>query len=454
MRDESNAGISHPRFIDLFCGAGGASCGAWQAGADLVAGVDADEDALATHDRNLPGEHIQHDLTDVDPSVLPTTDIAHLHGSPPCQGFSQGQGKRDPDDERNELVWTFVEWVDALRPKVVTMENVAGMATISDHFLGKLCGHGREGACQQTLGGDTAREQTATDGFASIGYTANWNLLNAADYGVPQTRERIFIVAIREDVEKPRGWFPAPTHQEHEWRTVRDAIGDLAHVPVGSNLTSQQNEAHQKAGRRPMHSVEDPARTIRCGTPPELHPDGGTVANHVAQDHEDRTREKFASLRWGEQGNGISNRRLHPNRPSPTICASRSAVPPVHYRGLAPNHEAVFPSNDVQEQMAGYDPGTTHGSVTERRLTADEPSFTVVAGHTQMIIGSDVREQQTPPADDCRRLTVREAARLQSFDDWFVFEGSKTSQLAQVGNAVPPRLMQHIFDHLRREVLA
>jgi len=362
------------RALDLFCGAGGASCGMWQAGADLVAGVDHNQDALETHAHNLPGEHIQHDLSDVDANILPSTDIDWIHGSPPCQGFSQAKGSRDETDERNELVWRFVEWVEAVRPAVVTMENVAGMQTISSTWMDRVVG-----------------------AFREAGYEARWRLVNMADYGVPQTRERIYVVAVRQDLDAPSRWFPRPTHAEtstttldgrqlDEWRTVREAIGDLVgDIPAGADLTSQQNERHQEEGRRPMHSVEEPARTIRCGTTPKVQTDGG-VSNHEPADHAAETVSWMQSLDVGYTGDSVTTRRLHPDRPSGTITKS-SSTPPVHY---------------VSE-------GT-------------------------------------------RRLTVREAARLQTFDDWFVFKGTKTKQIEQVGNAVPPRFQQHMTAHVR-EVL-
>lgn len=376
------------RAVDLFCGAGGASCGMWQAGAELVAGVDHDEDALATHSRNLPGEHIKHDLKIVRPNILPPVRIDWVHGSPPCQGFSQAGGKRDTADARNQLVWSFVEWVEAINPKVVTMENVAGMQTISSTWMDKVQG-----------------------AFRRAGYQTKWRNLNTADYGVPQTRERIYVVGVREDVPTPSQWFPSATHAEtatttltgerlEEWRTVRDAIGDLEHTTNGAT-----GEGVWRGSGLPSH-------TIGASSKHYLRADGGEVQNHVPQDHADETVAKFRSIKPGAMPNGMSTRRLHPDTPSPTICASPgAAVPPIHYGGgHVPKGVAENPSCTV----------TSRGRLRER-------------GHHESISDSDVR-----------RLTVREAARLQSFDDWFVFEGNKTEQYRQVGNAVPPRLQQHI----------
>lgn len=427
------------RVIDLFCGAGGASCGMWQAGAELIASVDQDQDALETHQRNLPGEHIQHDLRHVRPDVLPPLRVDWVHGSPPCQGFSQAKGERSEDDARNTLVWRFVDWVEHIQPKVVTMENVAGMQSISSTWMDKVLG-----------------------AFRNAGYTAKWKLMNAANYGVPQTRKRIYVVAVREGLPTPSRWFPHPTHAKsptttldgsrlEEWRTVRGAIGDLADdVPAGADITSQQNEGHQKDGRRPMHSVEEPARTIRCGTPPEVETDGGVVSamdytrivngekppysfdapaptlrtrthyiqppNHDPVDHDDDARAFMASLPLGFTGDSVTTRRLDPDTPAGTITGS-SSTPPIHYTGPAPE-------------------------------TVHKPSLTVRGTHPYL----QDREYDDGQfgGEDVRRLTVREAARLQTFDDWFVFEGTKTDQLRQVGNAVPPRLQQHITSQVKQ----
>lgn len=437
---------------DLYCGAGGASRGMHMAGFDAPHGVDHNRAALRAYNESLPGEPVEHDLRIIKPSVLPPLRWDLLHGSPPCQGFSNAQGRRNPDDKRNQHVWRFIEWVRELRPKVATMENVTGMASITSTFMDKLTG-----------------------AFRRAGYTARWRTLNAANYGVPQTRKRVFFVAVRDDLPTPTRWFPQPTHAKggtrtldgrelKPWGTVREAIGDLFLLADGGVITDQLNEAHQAAGQRPLRAVEEPASTVRGGAAPMVIP------NHREQDHRAETRKQFAEIEPGTTPGGQSTRRLHPERPSPTITADEgAAVPPIHY-GPLPNHEPVEPSDEAREKMASYAPGTTHDSVTERRLAAGKPAFTVAANRTQMIAGPDVADEPSATIDTggwlyerghhynqtearVRRLTVREAARLQSFPDDHYFVGTKTEQYEQVGNAVPPLLMCHVARHVRDNIL-
>jgi DNA (cytosine-5)-methyltransferase 1 len=426
MSEDCGRATPQPTAVDLFCGAGGASCGIDAAGFDIRAAVDVNEQALQTHHENLSGEPIVHDLTEIDTSVLPedARDPTYVHGSTVCKGFSTA-GDQDPDDPRNALVFRFVDWLDALQPAVATMENVPAMQTITTGFMGRL-----------------------EDAFDDAGYQISWRVLNAADYGVPQTRRRLFTVAVRDDLETPKTWFPAPTHAEtrtttldgnelQSWVPVQEVIGDLvgdvlahknggagspaagrgadapSHTVTGANnhllqadgglrLTDQINEAHQREGRRPLQRGDNPANTIRAGTPPY-------VFNHVEQDHDESTRKAFAAVEPGTTTEGMSKRRLAADAPSFTITADEgAAVPPIHYSGPVLNHEPTEPEDhDTHEDW-----------------------------------------------DGARRLTVRECARLQSFPDWFVFTGTKTEQYAQVGNAVPPLLQYQLADHVRTEVLA
>lgn len=407
--------------IDLFAGAGGARLGAERAGFRTLAAVDHDATALQTQVESYGGDVvIQHDLADVSPDILPQKSVTSVHGSPPCKGFSQASGSRAINDSRNELVWSFVEWVDELRPKVVTMENVTGMQTISNEFVEQLLGDGRRGSVQATLTGGEAVNLPPTDGFGSIGYQAKARVLNAADYGVPQTRKRLFVVAIREDVQTPSRWFPEPTHQPHEYVTVEEAIGDLADELHATDvqLTDQINEAHQREGRRPFQNPDAPSNTIRAGTPP-------AIVHSQNIGHVCAGRREPASV----------------DEPAKTV---RTRAP------MLTNHVPQNHSNEMRAQLASYAPGTSHGSVSERRLARDQAAPTIACSGG------------TPPAhyqgdenslNIVRRLTVRECARLQTFPDWYRFVGGKERQYEQIGNAVPPLLQEALVTHIRSEVL-
>jgi DNA-cytosine methyltransferase len=437
--------VTEYRALDLFCGAGGASCGIDAAGFDLVAAVDTDTDALDTHAANLPGYTVRHDLADIDPSMLPERGQSpeYIHGSPPCKGFSNANDERRLDDPRNSLVFSFVEWVDELQPRVATMENVTGMLSISDHFMDRV-----EAA------------------FRDAGYTVKYRTLNAADYGVPQTRKRVITVAVRNDQPLPSRWFPRPTHSEQktttldgrrlrEWVTVEEAIGDLA-GPVGHHRPQGENNgttgAQWRAGTTPSHTVKGQGShsiktlghgrtgnsTERSGEPAHSVTATGdgmvVVRNHVPQKHGQQARQRFRDILTGRRdGSGLSGRVAELERPAPTITADETAaVPPIR----PPNHDPR-PSTDTEpHDWESQEPAETLQS--DARLPDKKRAPGAKSSHW----------------DGARRLTVRECARLQSFPDWFVFQGTKTSQYAQVGNAVPPLLQYHIADHLRTGVVA
>jgi len=181
--------------LDLFCGAGGLTCGCIQAGYDVIAGVDCDETAIATYRANFDHKAIQCDLATTDPRVfaiaygIAPEDVNIVVGGPPCQGVSRANTERSVDDPRNKLVFRFADYVDYYQPRSFVMENVTGIETIDDgEMLSRLISD-----------------------FEAAGYHVDHSTLNAADYGVPQKRRRVFVVGVRWDADgEPR--FPEPTH--------------------------------------------------------------------------------------------------------------------------------------------------------------------------------------------------------------------------------------------------
>jgi DNA (cytosine-5)-methyltransferase 1 len=205
--------------IDLFCGAGGLSYGFEMAGFKVAAAVDNDPVAGETYRRQNPSTPL---LTQ-DVATIRGDELLRLAGGsidvviggPSCQGFST-HGKRDPDDPRNALFNHFVRLVGETQPLWVVMENVKGLLTYD------------KGRYQQEI----------LSSFSRIGYRCESRVLLAADYGVPQMRERLFFIATR--TQNPIS-FPTPTHGPADRAvlsglrphvTVRDALGDLPTIGV------------------------------------------------------------------------------------------------------------------------------------------------------------------------------------------------------------------------------
>jgi len=200
-----------PTFIDMFCGCGGMSAGFKDAGFDLLFGIDHDKASLDTFNHNFgQGKGIAIDLFSRDHLKqiqkhlnFNQTSIDVVVAGPPCQGFSL-TGPRNFDDPRNQLYLSVIGVVKKFRPKAFLIENVKGMKTM--------------------YGGSIMNE--IVDRFSKIGYrVCNPTILLAADYGVPQMRERLFIVGIRNDFGEFN--FPEKTHQPTNYVTCEEAIGDL-----------------------------------------------------------------------------------------------------------------------------------------------------------------------------------------------------------------------------------
>lgn len=198
------------KVLDLFSGAGGLSRGFYDAGYDVVLGVDFDEAALKTFKENhgkaeaMKLDLFDHSNIDVIINFLEEKDIKLdvLVGGPPCQGFSVA-GPRDMNDKRNTLYTAMVKLAEQVKPQAVVLENVPGMV--------------------QTNGGIGAKR--VVEDFAKIGYRMVPKLLYAPDYGIPQMRKRVFFVGLRDSHEDFK--FPEPTVGKNDYVTCEEAIGDL-----------------------------------------------------------------------------------------------------------------------------------------------------------------------------------------------------------------------------------
>lgn len=194
------------KIISLFSGAGGLDLGLVQAGHTIIWANDIDSDTVATYKENI-GEHIIcGDIRNVNPSDLPNADV--VVGGFPCQGFSMANMLRTMDDERNQLYKFFYSVIKTKQPKFFIAENVKGILS---------------------LGKGEAIKQIVAD-FENAGYITTVNLVNMADYGVPQTRQRVVIIGQRIDLGNEMIFrFPAPTHEKEgrnlpKWVSIKEAI--------------------------------------------------------------------------------------------------------------------------------------------------------------------------------------------------------------------------------------
>jgi len=208
------------KFVDLFCGAGGFSCGMEMCGGTCELAIDHDKHCIETFRRNhnIDDDKVyvkdirEFNLNDLF-SPLPKIDL--VIGGPPCQGFSTA-GNCILDDPRNELVKYFIRSVAALQPDVFIMENVKGLIYFKK--------------------GQVLRE--IHDAFADIGYNAQYRVLNAAHFGVPQLRERVIIIGRRDGqpILFPRPLFADSGGKLPPFTTVWDAISDLPSLEVGGGI--------------------------------------------------------------------------------------------------------------------------------------------------------------------------------------------------------------------------
>lgn len=362
-----------PVGVDLFCGAGGMSLGFEQAGFDVVAAFDANKIAVDSYALNFPTtKAIQADLTKLSGSDLrkkaglgdkDTIDV--LFGGPPCQGFSL-IGRRDVDDPRNLLLYEFARFVRELRPRYFVMENVAGL----------LAGHAK--AFLESF----IRRVTRT-GYA----VRKVEVLRASDYGVPQRRDRVFVLGALKALdlpEYPQGKSPASKAWGETSPTVWSAIGDLPDVDdIGYLL--KKDVLTRKLGKANPYAA---------------------VLRSEVTDPED------LSVPRRTNGSGLTGcmRTVHSSR--------------------------------TVKRFAATLPGSSEPISRYRRLEKDGLATALRAG-TGPENGSHTAARPIHPAYP-RCITVREAARLHSFPDWFCFHATKWHSFRQIGNSVPPLLARAI----------
>ena len=353
-----------PLAIDLFSGCGGLSIGLEQAGYTVVLSVDNDPWALETHRHNLPGAAIDLDLSDPDRvevllRLLDGLPIDLVAGGPPCQPFSRAGrsklrdlvrgGMRSAKDDRTELWQSFVSIVERLRPAAMMLENVPDMA----------------------LGDEVAIPRAMTQRLEKVGYDVQMRLVDSWRLGVPQHRQRLILVALRDGQE-----FTWPAEQKKI--TLREAIGDLPPLRGGQGRpempAAPSSSAFQRRARAGMNG-----RSV--------------VFDHTTRQVRADDREAFRLMKPGTRYGELPKRLRR-------------------YR------------DDIFDDKYN-------------RLSWDEVSRSITAH-----LAKDGYWYIHP--SEQRTLTVREAARIQTFPDHFRFAGTRSHAFRQIGNAVPAALAEAV----------
>ena len=358
-------------------------------------------------------------------------------GGPPCQGFSLA-GRRNPDDVRNQLPWQFLEFVNAVEPKAVIVENVLG---IDQDFV-------KNGAAAPF-----AELRLALEGY---GYVAQPLRVNAVHYGVPQHRPRMVIVALRRDLARKMEIAPgmatwksapgadapvlAPWPLDVPARTVREALWDIDGQENRYEVPSTDDRYDHLDGLY--------AKTMRFGGK-KLSLDGignlevnasDALWNHTLRRHTDKTVSRFRLYQYLQRAGLPPNIvNIDDDRDSrsqlASLLADRAPFP-------AMSPDGTLLANSVEE-LVDVVVNLKTRKHSQRALRLDQPSPTVLT------LPDDYAHPQEP-----RTLSVREFARLQSFPDEFEFRAKETTgslrrrfevpQYTQVGNAVPPLLAKAI----------
>lgn len=202
--------------ISLFSGAGGLDLGLIQAGHHIVWANDIDPNAVATYRTNVDPNIVQADIKDINIANIPDGDV--VVGGFPCQGFSMANMRRNVDDERNTLYQFFYNTILVKQPFFFIAENVKGILS---------------------LGGGAIMNNIIND-FNQAGYQVEHHLVNMADYGVPQHRERVIIIGQRNDLGRQMLFhFPEPTHHKGNWISIREALQNLP--PAGDPTIDPNN---------------------------------------------------------------------------------------------------------------------------------------------------------------------------------------------------------------------
>ena len=466
-----------PRVLDLFSGCGGLSLGFSAAGFELAAAIENNSIAAASYGANFheddPKLAVARDITSTTPGQL-VCELKHgrmveafdvVIGGPPCQAFARvGRSKlREIDahpeafrhDSRAKLYVPYLNYVKSCRPVAILMENVPDVMNFGGHNV-------PEEVCEV---------------LEELGYVCAYTLLNAAFYGVPQTRERMFLIAYHRGIAESVS-FPEPTHwidlppgyegsrqvalkllsnddifaEAHNYVdapettdalppavTAEEAIGDLPEIDARALMRKGMLKRGARRFDRLMpydesRPVSDYTRSMKSWTGFEA---GAGVYDHVIR-YLPRDYPLFARMKEGDQ---------YPDAHKLALKMLDEKLSKLAKKGVC-----IKPGSAEHEELKGsivppYDASKFPNKW--RKISRDQPVRTVMA-HLSKDGYSHIHYDNA----QARTISVREAARLQSFPDGFVFAGAMNQAFRQIGNAVPPLMAKAIAAEMMKTIRA
>lgn len=409
--------MSTKNVISLFAGAGGMDLGFKKAGFNIIWANDFEKDAVATYKKNIGDHIILGDITKIDiENELPDEEEVDLViGGFPCQGFSVNNTKRNMKDKRNFLYLELLKVIKYKKPKFFVAENVKGLLSMEN---GKII-------------------NMIVKDFEKLGYKVDYRLLNAADYGVPQARERVIIIGNRINVDNP---FPVISHvapddnlsffnyEEDEnlvnHITVAEAIGFLSEIEI------QNGKVYDY-----------------------ITVDGRKIYNHVAST---KVEDKFFGRKFTVNQHEICDYlKYYRDNSDWTTKKIDEHFGYKHTAGhwfRKDNQSGSIPKpsdwwelkkilkfdNKFDEQVTTFVEKNIKFEQSLRITNWDRPSDTITATQPEIHVNKT------------RRLSARECAILQTFPDEFIFTGALNSMYRQIGNAVPVLLAQKIAEEIKK----
>jgi len=444
---------TQPSAIDLFCGAGGLSEGLRRAGFNVCWALDQDAVAVETYRENHGSHVTEGDICETNPEEdgpdIEPGELDLVAGGPPCPSFSKiGRSKLDSledrsteEDDRNVLYRDFLRYVEHFEPTAFVMENVSGLledtVDVETNTLQQSLPDETVTTTAQPVAHEKPVSEVIVEEMEALGYHADWQLVDAADYGVPQHRKRVFFIGFRNQATIPDlkqlRTHREPIDQKERKMRIRTDPGSFTESPQSTLSTEPALptfDSNEQA-KQPYLTVADAIMDLPPVSPKgEMPPKEATEYTlPPVSPYQEWLRNIPKDEDWDEQ-------RLRNH-----CCRGHNHLDLSIYKLLG--HGVGWNIGDVSSELQPYRDDVFPDKYKKQDPT--RPASTILA-HIQ----KDGHMFIHPT--EARSLTVREAARLQSFRDTYWFPETRTNAYRLVGNAVPPRLGEAVGKAIKERI--